>query len=451
MYDKWSDPLVSFKHAKFNSRVCELPRNVKFYNLFLAAHRTDKDREEIPRGSMGDLRVMWRRSAVHPEPPEEILRPPVFLPEKLLTSPGPTNCSDRVLRSLGQQMIGHFHSEMCQLLDDIKAGVQYAFQTRNRLTLALSTSGHGGIEACLDNLLEPGETVLIAKCGFWGERAVDIADRIGANIKLLETALGVPFDHAALKEALEKHQPAVVFVTHGESSTGMRQPLEGVGELVHKYGALLIVDAVTSVGGEPFFMDAWEVDATFTGSQKALGAPPGLTPVSFSPRAETKIFRRTTRPAYYWDLKVLGDYWDCFGASRRVYHHTISPTLVYGLRTALMQLAEEGLPASWARHAAAALKFREGLREMGLQCYVEDPRYRMTTVTSIKLPLGINSDVLIERAMKKYSVEISRGLGPTVGKVLRVGLMGINAQTDIVHRVLSALHDGLQCALKAKM
>ncbi|XP_011876911.1 PREDICTED: serine--pyruvate aminotransferase isoform X2 [Vollenhovia emeryi] len=405
-------------------------------------------REET--GGMEDLRT-WRRCAVYPQPPEEILRPVPVLPEKFLTGPGPSNCSDRVLRSLGQQVLGHLHPELCQLMDDVKAGLRYAFQTGNRLTLALSTSGHGGMEACLDNLLEPGETVLIAKCGIWGERAADMAGRIGANIKFLETACGVPFDLGALDEALEKHRPAVVFVTHAESSTGMKQPLEGVGELVHRHEALLIVDAVASLGGEPFFMDAWQVDAAYTGSQKVLGAPPGITPVSFSPRAERKIFRRATKPAFYWDLRILGDYWNCLGAPRRVYHHTISATLVYGLRTALVQLAEEGLLASWRRHAAAAVRFRQGLRDLGLQCYVEDPRYQLSTVISIKLPPGVDGYTLVARAMKKYQIEIGGGLGPTVGKILRVGLMGINARARIVDRVLSALRNGLRHALKAKM
>ncbi|KAL6266880.1 hypothetical protein P5V15_003708 [Pogonomyrmex californicus] len=398
---------------------------------------------------MADLPT-WRRCAVHKKPPEEILRP-VSLPEKLLTGPGPSNCSDRVLRSLGQQVLGHLHPEICQLMDDIKAGLRYAFQTRNRLTLALSTSGHGGMESCLDNLLEPGETVLIAKCGIWGERAADMASRIGANVKFLETPYGVPFDLIDLKKVLQEHRPAVVFVTHAESSTGMKQPLRGVGDLIRKYGALLIVDTVASLGGEPFYMDAWKVDATYTGSQKVLGAPPGLTPVSFGPRAEKKIFRRTSRPAYYWDMRILGDYWNCFGASRRVYHHTISATLVYGLRAALAQLAEEGLSASWARHAAAAARFRGGLRGLGLRCYVEDPRYQLSTVISIKLPPGIDGDVLIARAMKKHRIEISGGLGPTVGKILRIGLMGVNARTYIVDRVLSVLDDELQHALKAKI
>ncbi|XP_014484892.1 PREDICTED: serine--pyruvate aminotransferase, mitochondrial isoform X2 [Dinoponera quadriceps] len=344
-----------------------------------------------------------------------------------------------------------YASFLSQLMDDIKAGLQYAFQTRNRLTLALSTSGHGGMEACLGNLLESGDTVLIAKCGFWGERAADMADRIGAKVEFLETEYGVAFELDDLEEALKKYRPAVMFVTHAESSTGMKQPLEDVGALVHKYDALLIVDTVGSLGGEPFFMDAWQVDAVYTGSQKVLGAPPGITPVSFSPRAESKLFGRKTKPsAFYWDMRILGDYWNCFGGER-VYHHTISATLVYGLRMALTQLAEEGLYASWTRHAAAAVRFKRGLRSRGLRCYVENPRYQLSTLISIKLPDGIDDKIVAARAMKRYKVEISGGLGPTVGKILRVGLMGVNARPRTVDLVLNALDDGLKHALKPKM
>ncbi|XP_032668088.1 serine--pyruvate aminotransferase, mitochondrial [Odontomachus brunneus] len=397
-----------------------------------------------------DVDRAWRRYALYKQPPKEILRP-FSLPEKTLTGPGPSNCSDRVLDVLSRQVLGHLHPEICQLMNEIKAGLQYAFQTRNRLTLALSTSGHGGMEACLGNLLECNDTVLIAKCGIWGERAADMADRIGAKVEFLETKHGMAFELNDLEVALKKYRPAVVFVTHAESSTGMKQPLEGVGELVHNYDALLIVDTVASLGGEPFFMDAWQVDATYTGSQKVLGAPPGITPVSFSPRAESKLFRRKTKPsAFYWDMRILGDYWDCFGR-QRVYHHTISATLIYGLRMALTQLAEEGLSASWTRHAAAAARLKQGLRSRGLQCYVENPRYQLSTIISIKLPIGIDDKIIAARAMERFKVEISGGLGPTVGKILRVGLMGINAQSHVVDLVLRALDEGLKHAVIAKI
>lgn len=396
------------------------------------------------------MRDDWQRYAVHQEPPREVLEQ-LQLPVKTLTGPGPSNCSERVLRALGHQLLGHLHPETCQLMDEIKAGLQYAFQTRNRLTLALSTSGHGGMEACLGNLLEPGDTVLIAKAGLWGSRAADMAERIGASVQFLETEPGVGFTLAQLEQALERHRPAAVFVVHAESSTGMKQPLIGVGDLAHKYNAVLIVDAVASLGGEPFFMDGWGIDAVYTGSQKVLGAPPGLTPLSFSQRAEQKLFNRRTKvPVYYWDLTILGDYWACFG-NPRVYHHTASATLIYGLREALAQLCEEGLRASWSRHAAAAASLSRGLELRGLRSYVKIPQYRLSTVIAVELPAGVDGGLVSLRAMEKYKVEISGGLGPTVGKIWRIGLMGINATPGHVELILNALDEGLSHALGAKL
>lgn len=395
-------------------------------------------------------KMYWEQHAVHLKPPKELFKP-LHVPNKILMGPGPSNSSKRVLHSLQHQILGHMHPEVFELLDEIKAGLQYAFQTRNKLTLALSTSGHGGMEACLGNLLEPGETVLIAKCGIWGERAEDMASRIGARVEILETELGVAFDLEQLEAALEKHRPAVVFATHAESSTGVKQPLEGVGQLVHRYNALLIIDAVASLGGEPFFMDSWNIDAAYTGSQKVLGAPAGLTPVSFSPEAERKIFQRKTKiPVYYWDMTILGKYWNCFG-TERVYHHTISATLVYGLREALSQLAKEGLPASWARHADAAAKLRKGLRLRGLHLYVRNPEHQLATVVSVVLPPGVDGKAVLKGAMEKCRVEISGGLGPTVGKILRIGLLGINATPHHTELVLRALDEGFKYAMKSSL
>ncbi|XP_029032557.1 alanine--glyoxylate aminotransferase [Osmia bicornis bicornis] len=393
----------------------------------------------------------WNQLAVQKEPPKE-LRTKLQLPVKTLMGPGPTNCSERVLRSLRNQIIGHLHPEICQIMDEIKTGLQYVFQTKNRLTLALSASGHGGMEASIGNLLEPGETILIVKTGIWGERATDIANRIGANVELIETQHTMAVTLDQLETALAKYKPVVVFMVHAESSTGLKQPLEGVGDLVHKYDALLIVDAVASLGGEPFFMDAWGIDVAYTGSQKVLGAPPGLTPISFSPQAEEKLFRRKTKPcSYYLDMLILGVYWKCFGNEDRVYHHTTSATLLYGLREALAEIAQEGLPASWARHAAAAARLKKGLELRGLRCYVQIPRYQLSTVISIELPPGVDEKIIVQRAMQKYKVEISRGLGPTVGKILRVGLLGINATPKKVDLLLRALDEGLRYARQSKL
>lgn len=398
---------------------------------------------------MMDLK--WSELAVHPNPPKELSRK-LQLPVKTLMGPGPTNCSKRVLRALQNQVLGHLHPEICELMDEIKAGLQYVFQTRNRLTLALSASGHAGMEACLGNLLEPGETVLIVRCGIWGERAADMATRMGAKAELLDTKHNEAVSLEELETALKNHRPVAVFMVHAESSTGLKQPLEGFGDLAHKYGALFIVDTVASLCGEAFFMDSWGIDAAYTGSQKVLGAPPGLTPLSFSPRAEEKLFRRKTKPpCYYFDLTVLGVYWKCFGNEDRVYHHTISATLLYGLREALAEVAEEGLRACWARHAAAAARLRKGLEARGLRCYVKNPNYQLATVVSIERPPAVDENTVVRKAMERYKVEISKGLGPTVGKILRVGLLGPNATFKNVDLLLRALDEGLKHASKSKL
>ncbi|KOX81337.1 Serine--pyruvate aminotransferase, mitochondrial [Melipona quadrifasciata] len=381
----------------------------------------------------------WNQLATHRNPPA-ILKTKLQLPVKILTGPGPTNCSERVLQSLKNQVLGHLHPEVCQLMDEIKAGLQYVFQTNNRLTLALSASGHGGMEACLTNLLEPGETILVVKSGIWGERAADMATRIGVHAEVIETEHTSAVTLEQLETALHRHNPVAVFMVHAESSTGLKQPLEGFGDLIHKYNALFIVDTVASLCGEPFFMDSWGVDATYTGSQKVLGAPPGLSPISFSPRAEKKLLQRKTKPSsYYLDMTLLGNYWKCFGNESRVYHHTISATLLYSLREALAEIAEEGLRASWTRHASAAARLRRGLELRGLRSYVKIPQYQLSTIISIELPPGVDDTIIVQRAMKNYNVEISRGLGPTVGKVLRVGLLGTNATFGKVDLVLRAL------------
>ncbi|XP_053994418.1 alanine--glyoxylate aminotransferase [Hylaeus volcanicus] len=393
----------------------------------------------------------WDQLAVRKLPPKE-LKAKLQLPVKTLTGPGPTNCSMRVLQSLQNQVLGNLNLEVGQLIDEIKAGLQYVFQTKNRLTLVLSGSGHGGMEACLGNLLEPNDTIVVVQIGIWGERAADMSRRLGARVQLIIPNQNEAVTLNELEAALERYRPVVVFMVHAESSTGVKQPLEGFGELVHRYNALLIVDAVASLGGEPFFMDSWGIDAAYAGSQKALGAPAGLAPVSFGPRAEEKMFGRVTRPvSYYWDISILGVYWKCFGNEESVYHHTVSTTLLYGLREALAEVAEEGLPAIWSRHAAAADKLRKGLELRGLRNNVKIPRYQLSTITVIELPPGVDDKIVVKRAMDKYKVEISRGLGPSTDKALRIGLLGSNATSKTVDLVLRAIDEGLQHALRFKL
>lgn len=393
----------------------------------------------------------WNQFAVQKAPPKELLTK-LRIPVKTLTGPGPTNCSKRVLQALQNQVLGPLRPEIWQVLDDIKAGLRYVFQTNNRLTLVLSAAGHGGMEACFDNLLEPGDKIVIVKSGYWGERAGEMASRIGARVEFIETGHERAATLEEVEAALKEHRPVAVFMVQAESSIGLKQPLEGFGDLIHKYGALLIVDTVASLVGEPFFMDSWGVDAVFTGSQKSLGAPAGLSPISFSPRAEEKMFRRKTKQfSLYWDLKQIGIYWKCFGNENRVYHHTISSTLLYGLREALAEIAEEGLTASWARHAAAAARLRKGLELRGLRSYVKNPQYQLSTIITVELPPGADDVTFVQRAMQRYKVEISRGLGPTLGKVLRIGLLQVNANPKTVDLVLRALEEGLKDVPRSRL
>lgn len=219
-----------------------------------------------------------------------------------------------------------------------------------------------------------------------------------------------------------------------------------------RYNSLLIVDCVASLGGEPFFADTWEIDAVYSCSQKVLGAPPGITPISFSPLAVKKIFgRRTKISTYYWDMTILGDYWNCFGNNSRIYHHTMSATLVYGLREALAELIEEGLVSRWSRHKLVAAKLREELSKRGFRFYVKDPKFQLSTIVSIEIPHGIDMKILSARAMERYGVEISGGLGPTVGKIIRIGLMGNNSTYHHVDLLLDALDDALKFATKSKI
>ncbi|PSN42958.1 Serine--pyruvate aminotransferase [Blattella germanica] len=348
-----------------------------------------------------------------------VLQKPLVVPQKLLMGPGPSNCPPRVLHAMSLPVLGHLHPETCSvstflttkelkspkrniildsIMDDVKAGIQYAFQTKNTLTLAISTSGHGGMEAAMCNLIEPGDVVLIAIHGIWGERAADMARRYG----------------------------------------------------MLRYNSLLVVDTVASLGGVPVYTDQWEIDVIYTGSQKVLGAPPGLAPISFSPRALSKIEARKTPVAvFYWDMKILGDYWSCFGRPR-VYHHTIPVNLLYGLREGLAIIVEEGINKCIARHQTCAKRLHDGLERLGLILFVEKKEARLPTVTTIKVPMGLDWRLIQEYAMTKYRLEISGGLGPTLGKVMRVGIMGYNATMEKVDLTLKVIAEGLEYARRSQ-
>jgi len=380
--------------------------------------------------------------------PPETLKNPIHVPQKLLMGPGPSNVSQRVLNAQALPTLGHLHTEFCKIMDECKEGIRYAFQTNNAFTLAISSTGHAGMEAVMTNILERGEVVLIAENGIWGQRASDMANRQGADVRVLKKDAGVPFTLAEIGAALEQHKPVMFFVTHGESSTGCLQDLEGIGALCASHVCLFAVDTVASLGGAPLLADKLGIDVIYTGSQKVLGVPPGLAPISFSKKAIAKIMnRKTPSTSFCWDMTMLGKYWDCFEDNQpRFYHHTGPVNQVYALREGLALLAEEGLEKCWDRHRKCADRLHKGLEAMGLELFVALPAARLPTVTTIKVPEGVDWKAVTGYAMQKYLLEIAGGLGPTAGKVWRIGLMGINATDDNVDFVLKVLKEAIDQA-----
>uniref|UniRef100_A0A8C4VTA5 Alanine--glyoxylate aminotransferase n=1 Tax=Gopherus evgoodei TaxID=1825980 RepID=A0A8C4VTA5_9SAUR len=366
-------------------------------------------------------------------PPPAVLQQPLAIPDRLLLGPGPSNVPPRILTAGSRQLIGHLHKEMFQIMDEIKLGIQYAFQTQNPLTLAISGPGHCAMEAALLNTVEAGEVVLTAVNGIWGERATDISKRLGANVHQLVKPPGEYFALQEIEEALAQHKPSLFFITHGESSSGVLQPLDGFGELCHRYKCLLLVDSVASLGGAPILMDQQGIDILYSGSQKVLNAPPGSSPISFSERARKKIFsRRTKPPSFFLDMGWLANYWGC-DDKPRMYHHTAPINSFFSLREGLAILAEQ--VSNGRRHSGQA-----GWGKV-----------RLPTITTFVLPEGYDWKEVTEFIMNKHAIEISGGLGPSAGKVLRIGLMGYNSTKFNVDRVLHALKDALQHCHKNKL
>lgn len=375
--------------------------------------------------------------------PPECLFHPLDFPMKTLMGPGPSNAPPRVLAAGALPLLGHLHPEFTQIMDQVKLGIQYAFQTENEWTFAISGSGHAAMEGVVSNLLEAGEVALVCTNGLWGQRFADMVDRNGSVAQILKRPMGEVFTLLEIEEGLKTYKPALVFITHGESSGGTVQPLEGIGALCHKYNSVLVVDSVAALGGAPLLMDKWEIDCLYSGSQKVLGAPPGTAPISYGERARKKIASRSSRVrSYYFDAAELANYWGCDKGPRR-YHHTGFISSVYALREGLASLAEVGLEQSWANHKQCAEQLHEGIHKLGLQLLVKEKVYRNPCVTTIKVPEGVQWKDVTDYAMKNYRVEIAGGLGDLTGKVWRIGVMGYNCTPDKIRLVLRALSDGL--------
>ncbi|GBP23179.1 Serine--pyruvate aminotransferase, mitochondrial [Eumeta japonica] len=371
---------------------------------------------------------------------------------RTLCGPGPSDYWPSVVEALTRPVLTFSTDEYFKVVDDIRNCLKYVFQTQSDLVLAMSGAGHTGMEAVICNLLGPGETLLIAGRGIWDDRACEMAKRYGIKTVVTKVPPHTTFVEQDLEPMLRRIRPAALFITHGDSSTGTIQDLSWVGKLCQKYGALLLVDTVVSIGGAPFLMDAWAVDAVYTSSQKALSGPAGISPIAFSKLAERKIQTRKHDPPFYFDIKMLSKQWNCYGDTR-FYHHTMSPPLMWALRASLMELCKETLPASWARHRRVMLHFHKRLSEMPVQFYVPDPMHRLPTITTISLPEGYDAVKFAKYMANELKVVIMAGLGPTApgGRVLRVGLMGANACEEVADRVVQAMADTLSAMRRSKL
>lgn len=361
------------------------------------------------------------------------------VPPRLLLGPGPSNAHPRVLQALGMRQVGHLDPAFIGLMNEVQELLRYAWQTDNALTVPVSGTGSAAMEASLANTVEPGDVVLVGINGYFGHRLADMAGRYGGDVRCIEKPWGQVFDLDELRAAMEAHRPAVLGLVHAETSTGARQPLEGVGDLCREFDCLLLVDTVTSLGGVPLFVDAWQVDVAYSGSQKCLSCPPGLAPLTLGPRAVEKLQKRKQTVAnWYLDMTMVSKYW----GSERTYHHTAPINMNYALREALRLVAEEGLETRWARHQATAELFWEGLEAMGLACHVAR-EHRLPSLTTVRIPDGVDGKAVAGQLLRDYNIEIAGGLGELGGKVWRVGLMGFNSRRENVALLLAALAEVL--------
>ena len=366
--------------------------------------------------------------------------PTIDMPPRILLGAGPSNSHPRVFAAMIAPTVGHLDPTFIKVMDEVSELLRYAWQTENEYTIAISGTGSSAMEAAFANVVEPGDRVLIGVAGYFGRRMVDMAGRYGADVRCLETVWGEAFSLDEIRQGMETHRPQVLALVHAETSTGVRQPLEGLAELCRKHDCLLLVDTVTSLGGVPLYADAWGLDVAYSGSQKCLSAPSGVAPITFGPRALAKISNRRTPIAnWYMNADLLGKYW---AGSPRAYHHTAPMHLFYALREGLRLVAEEGLAERWARHQSVAETFWAGLADLGLAPHVP-LEYRLPSLTTVRVPEGVDAAAVSRKLLTDYNIEIAGGLGDLAGKVWRVGLMGYNARRETVAVLLRALAEVL--------
>lgn len=382
-------------------------------------------------------------SAILMEPVDSVRERKIFkpfeVPNRLLFSPGPTPVPESVLQAMTKTVLGHLDPRFLQCMDEIKEMLKYVFETANRVTLPVSGTGSGGMETAIFNAVEPGDDVVVCPMGIFGERMLAILERTPANPIVVRGEWGEQVDVNKIEDALKSCKPRALALVHAETSTGVAQNLAGLAELAHRYDALLIVDAVASLAGQPVSVDKNQIDICYSGSQKCIGAPPGLAPITFSERAVERLrTRKTPVQSWYFDMSMVEKYW----GGERTYHHTAPISTNYALHEALRLICEEGLEARWARHQLAHQALIAGLEAMGIEL-LPAPENRAIVVNAVRVPEGLDGASVRARLLNEHNIEIAGGLGSLKGKIWRIGLMGESSQRGNLLRLLESLHQAV--------
>ena len=358
---------------------------------------------------------------------------------RLLLGPGPSDAHPRVLSAMSTPLLGHLDPQFLEIMTETQTMLREVYKTKNQLTFPVSATGMAGMETCLVNLVEPGDAVTVCSIGYFGTRMIDVAGRTGCKLTVKEKPWGQVFGLDELRDVLKETRPRVLGLVHAETSTGALQDVAAVGKLCHEFDTLLVTDCVTSLGCTPVELDAWEVDAAFSCSQKGLSCPPGMSPVSFSPRAVDKLKSRKAKvQSWYLDLTAIMSYW----GGDRSYHHTAPITSVYALREGLRLVLEEGLEARWARHVRNHKALRAGLEAIGME-YIAAESCRLPQLNAVKIPAGVDDVAGRKKLLTEFGIEIGGGLGEFKGKAWRIGIMGYNSRAICVLSVLAALEQVL--------
>ncbi len=356
--------------------------------------------------------------------------------------PGPSNVHPRVLEAMARPTVGHLDPEFITMMDELKALLRDTFMTKNELTFPVSGPGSLGMEAAVANMVEPGMKVAVCVNGAFGGRIREMVERYGGVPLVVDAPWGQPIDPSSLDETLSDNKDVkVVAFVHAETSTGVRSDVEALARVARKHGCLTIADTVTSLGGIPVKVDEWDLDVVYSGSQKCLSSPPGLSPITFSERALNTVRTRKTRvQSWFLDVSLVVSYWS---GAKRTYHHTAPINALYGLHEALLMVQEEGLENAWARHQRNVELFKEGLDKIGLETFVSG-KVSLPELAIVRVPVGIDEAAVRDRMLRKFNIEIGAGLGQLAGKIWRIGLMGYTSNEKNVKLCLNALEDALR-------